>query len=101
MPEIRSDGYYWTRMGREWLCCRWSNANNGYWTIPMVDTPLKDSHFDEINKTRIVPPDELNINPAINYDAADEKPRIERSVEIRKFASEEEVRNMYFPRVVK
>lgn len=54
----RIEGYYWVRMGNEWYIAEWESRVSEiyYWTMTGSNVPFKNSEFDEIRETRILPP---------------------------------------------
>ncbi len=56
----RESGFYWVQKERnpEWIAAEWSRAYQIWW-IPGIEEQYEDKHFDTINETRILNPDEL------------------------------------------
>lgn len=51
----RLAGFYWTKLNGSWRVCRWSDEIHA-WYLAGVEESYESSEFDEINETRILPP---------------------------------------------
>jgi hypothetical protein len=58
----RKEGYYWVKMNGNWTVAEWAyqgNVGENFgWDTLGNQFPWEDADMDEINETRILPPDE-------------------------------------------
>ncbi len=52
----REEGYYWVKEGiDDWQVAWWGSK---VWWLPLVEKPLDDKYFTEIDERRIINPNE-------------------------------------------
>ena len=56
---MREEGFYWVKTSGKWIVGRWCNEDQiMYWDVPETVYKKYDNDFEEINETKLTPPQE-------------------------------------------